>query len=81
MPDQERSVLKLNLKTETDRNLLVGILDRKKDIVPVKNDFEYEMTERSDEKSEELGFDADIPRRQRNATQAFSPLSIHQKVD
>ena len=27
-------MLKFNLKSETDRSLLIGILDRKKDIIP-----------------------------------------------
>ena len=34
MTDKDRSLLKTNLRDDMDRNLLIGILDRKKGILP-----------------------------------------------
>ena len=43
-------MLKFNLKSETDRNLLIGILDRKKEVIPqVAQQRVYDLPEDSEE--------------------------------
>ena len=53
MTDKDRSLLKSSLKSDTDRSLLIGILDRKKDMVQkvatVERDWEHEDSEAESE--------------------------------
>ena len=77
MTDKDRSLLKTSLKSETDRSLLIGILDRKKDMIPkmatAERDWEQEDSEAE---SEDKSNTVIGPQKWRTKTDAKPPIRL-----